>query len=116
MSSGIMCGTRWGGRLGVHPGWNVISLCGSTVVRGAGAAADIIYGVCTLRGGITSGGESLVKISVSCLSSAVCLSPNVVIGIVVVGLSTLWVRSAAACVAPSCEDSIGKVSVPEGNM
>ena len=28
--------------------------------------------------------------------------------------STPWVRSAAACVAPSCEDSIGKVSVSGG--
>ena len=57
------------------------------------------------------GGAALVKIYVSCLRAAVCLSPNVVNGIVGVGLRRTWVMSTTACVAASFEESLGKVSV-----
>ena len=53
-------------------------------------------------------------ISESCLSAAVCLSPNVVSGLVGVGLIRVCVRSAAAYVDASCGNSLGKVSVAGG--
>ena len=109
-----MCGTRWCGHLGAHPGWNVITPCGYTFGGGAGAAFGVVSGVCTLVGGVTSGGRTLVKIYGSCLSASVCFSPHVVSGLVGVRLKRAWVRSAAACVVKSCEDSIDKVSVAGG--
>ena len=57
------------------------------------------------------GGAALVNISASFLIAAFCLSPNVVSGLVGVGLRRAWVRSADACVAASFEYSVGKVSV-----
>ena len=60
------------------------------------------------------GGAALVKISVSCLSAAVCFPPNVVSGLVGVGLIRVCVRSAAAYVDASCGNSLGKVSVAGG--
>ena len=60
------------------------------------------------------GGAALVKTSTSFLRSAVCFSPNFVIGLVGVRLRRAWVRSAAACVAASFENSIGKISVGGG--
>ena len=56
-------------------------------------------------------GAALVNISAICLRVAVCLSPNVVRGLVGVGLRRAWVRYAAACFDSSFQDSIGKVSV-----
>ena len=56
-----------------------------------------------------------MKIYASCLSAAVFLSPKVVSGIVGVGLRRVWVRSTAACVAASCEYSLGKVIVAGKN-
>ena len=35
VSSGMMCGTCWGGHLGARPGWNFMSPCGSTLRGGA---------------------------------------------------------------------------------
>ena len=65
---------------------------------------------------VSLGGESvLVKISVSCLRGAVCLSPNVVSGLVGVGLRRVWVRSTSACVAAPFKDIIDKVSVAVKN-
>ena len=64
---------------------------------------------------VSLGGGGLVKISGSCLRDAVCLSPNAMSGIVGVGLSKAWVRSAAAYVAASFDDSLGKVSVVRKN-
>ena len=61
-------------------------------------------------------GGDLVKISASCLGNDFCLSPNVVSGLVGVGLRRLRVSSAAACVAASCEDSLDKVSVAGKNQ
>ena len=111
MSSGMMHGTHWGGRLGARPGWNAMSPFGSTLGGVAGAAYVVVSGVFTLRGGVTCGAEALVNISESCLRAAVCLYPNVVSGLVGVGLRRVWVRSTDACVAASFEDSLGKVSV-----
>ena len=111
VSSGIMCGTRWGGRLGALPGWDFMSSCGFTLGCDEGAASGVVFGVCTLGGGVTSGRVALVNISASFLRAAVCLSPNIVSVIVGVGLRRVWVRSAAACVAAYFEDSIFKVSV-----
>ena len=54
-------------------------------------------------------------ISESCLSAAVCLSPNVVSGLVGVGLRRAWVRSVSVCVSASCEDSLDKVSAAGEN-
>ena len=115
VSSGIMCGTCWGGRLGARPGWNVMPPCGSTLGGGAGAAPGVVSGVYTLGGGVTSGGAALENISTSDLSANVCLSPNFVSGLVGVGFRREWVRSVAACVAASCGDSLGKVSVARKN-
>ena len=56
-----------------------------------------------------------MRIYASCLSDAVCLSPNVVIGLVRVGLRRVWVRYTSVCVASSCEDSLDKVSVAGKN-
>ena len=111
VSYGIMCVTRWGGRLGAHPGWNFMSPCGSTLGGDARVASGVVFGVCTLVGGFTSGRAALVNISAIFLSAAVCLSPNFLNEPVWVGLTMAWIRSASACVAVSCEDSLGKVSV-----
>ena len=116
VSYGIVCDTRWGGSLVARPGWNVMSPCGSTLGGGAGATSDVVSGVCTLGGGLTSGGSSLVNISASFLSAAVCLSHNVVSGLVGVMLSRVWVGSAASCVAAYCKDSLGKNSVSGGEF
>ena len=48
-------------------------------------------------------------------SAAFCLYPNVVSGLVGVGLRRDLVRSVAACVAASLEESLGNVSVSGGN-
>ena len=57
------------------------------------------------------GGGALVNISAICLRAADFLSPNFVSGLVGVGLRSAWINSADACVATSCEDSLGKVSI-----
>ena len=58
VSSRIMCGTRWGGRLGARPGWNDIYPCGSNLICGTGDASGVVSGVCTIVGGVTCvGGE-----------------------------------------------------------
>ena len=57
------------------------------------------------------GGAALVKFFAICLRAAVCLTPNFVSGLVGVGLSRVWVRSAATCVSASYEYSLGNVSV-----
>ena len=111
MSYGMMCGTHWGGRLGVHPGWNVMSPFGSTLGGGTRAASGIISGVCTLGGGVTLRGYALENISASFRSAAVCLSHNIVSGIVGVGLRRESVKSAAECIDASLQDSLGKVSI-----
>ena len=59
VSSGIMCGKCWFGRLGARPGWNVMSQCRSTLRGGEGAASGVISGICTLGDGVTSGGGKL---------------------------------------------------------
>ena len=91
-----------------------MSPCGSTLIGGAGAVSDVVSGLCTLGVGVTCGGSVLMKISVIFRSSGVCLSPNVVSGLVGVELSRVWVSSAASSVAESFEDSLGKVSVTGG--
>ena len=116
VSYGIICGTRWGGCLGARSGWNVMSPCGSTLIGGVGDASDVVSGVCTLGGGVTYGGAALVKISTILRSSDVCFPPNVVSGLVGVGLRRAWVRSAIAFVAASLEDSLGKISVSGKNL
>ena len=115
MSSWMMCGTHWGGCLGARHGWNFASQCGSNLGGSTGSTSGVVYGVCTLGGGVTYGGDALLNVSTSFRSAAVCLSPNDVSGLVGVGLRRGWVRSAAACVDASLEDSIGKVSVSGGN-
>ena len=114
MSFGITCGTHWVGRLGACPGWNIMSPCFSTLRGGTGDSSGVVFGVCTLVGGVTSGAAALGGIYASCLSAAICSSPSVVIGIVGVGLRRLWVWSTAACVAASFEEILGKVSVDGG--
>ena len=111
MSYGMTCGKCWGGCLGVYPGCNVMSPCGSTLGGGAGATSDVVSGVCTLGGGLTSGGSSLVNISASFLSAAVCLYHNVVSGLVGFVLKRIWVISAAVFVAASFDGIIGNVRV-----
>ena len=111
----MTCGTRWGGLLSARPVWNIIPQYGSTLGGSAGAMYGVVYGVCTLGGGVTCVGDALVKISASCLSAAFCLYPNVVSGLVWVRLRREWVRSAAACVATSLEDSICKVIIARKN-
>ena len=111
MSSGIMCVTHWGGRLGARPVWDYMTPCGSTLGGGVGGASGVVSGVCILRGGVPCGGGDLVKISVICLRADFCLSPNVVGGLVGVGFRRAWVRSVYACVASYFEDSLGKVGV-----
>ena len=108
MSSGIMSGTHWGGRLGARPGWNSMSPCGSTLGGGTRAASSVVSEVCTLRGGVTCWGSALVKISASFLRAAFCLPPNVVSGLVGVGLRRVWVISTSAFFAASCEDILVK--------
>ena len=88
-----------------------MSPCGSTLGDGAGTAYGAVSRVFTLRGGVTCGGSDLLKMSASFWSYAACLSPDVMSGIVGVGLRRVWVRSAAACIAKSLEDILGKVSV-----
>ena len=66
VSSGMMCGTRWGGCLGARPVWNVLSTYWSTLGGGAGGVSDVVSGVCTLGGGATCWGAAVLKISVSC--------------------------------------------------
>ena len=89
--------------------------CGSTLGGGAGAAYDIVSGVFTLGGGVTCGVATLLKISASCLRADVCLSPNVVSGLVGVRLSREWMRSAVACVAASFDEIFGDDSVAGKN-
>ena len=55
LSSGIMCGTRWGGHLGERHVWNVIYPGGSTLRGGAGDTSGVVSGVCTLVGGVNCG-------------------------------------------------------------
>ena len=52
----MMSGTYWVGRLGDHPGWNVMSSCGSTVGGGAGGVSGVVSGVCTLGSGVNCEG------------------------------------------------------------
>ena len=49
----------------------------------------------------------MLKISVICFRSAVCLFPRVVSGLVGIGLRNAFVRSATACVYVSSEDILG---------
>ena len=77
--------------------------------------SGVVSRVYTLGSGVTSGGAALENISTSDLSANVCLSPNFVSGLVGVGFRREWVRSVAACVAASCGDSLGKVSVARKN-
>ena len=86
VSSSIMCGTFWDGCLGTLPGWIVISPCGSTLGGGSGATSGVVSRVFTLGGGVTCGGSALLNIYASFRSAAVCLFPNVVSGLVGVGL------------------------------
>ena len=62
------------------------------------------------------GRAALLNIYASCLRASVCLSPNVVSGLVGVRLRRAWVRYMAACVDTSFEESLGKVSVARENM
>ena len=111
VSLGMMWVACRGAYLGARPGKNDMSPCGSTLGGFSGATSDVSYGVVALRGGVTCGGSDLLKMSASFWSYAACLSPDVMSGIVGVGLRRVWVRSAAACVAKSLEDILGKVSV-----
>ena len=56
-----------------------------------------------------------MKIYASFWNADVCLSRNVVSGLVGVRFRRVWVRSTAACAAASLEDIIDKVSVAGGN-
>ena len=70
MSSGIMYGMRWGGRLGALPGWNAMSPCVSTLRGGAGSAYGVVSRVCTPGGGVICRGAALLNISASLRSAA----------------------------------------------
>ena len=78
--------------------------------------SSVVSGVCSIGGDFTCGGDALLKISASFRSAAICLSPNVVSGLFGVGLRRACVRSAAACVAASLEDILGKFSVAGENL
>ena len=84
-----------------------MSPCGSTLGGGAGVDS----GAFTLGGSFACEGAALLNISESFLKASVFLSPHAVIGIVGVGLSRVWLMSAAACVAASFDNIIGNVSV-----
>ena len=99
VSLGTIWGVCWGDSLRARPGWNDISLCGSTLRGGAGDASGVAYGIFNLGGGVTCGGEAMLNIWACCFRAAVFLSPNVMSGIVGVGLRRAWVRVATACVA-----------------
>ena len=77
MSPGTMCGTCWVGCLGVHPVWNVMYLCGSTLGSGAGAVSGAVYGVFIIVGGATCVESALVNIYAILRSAAVCFPPNI---------------------------------------
>ena len=70
VSSEMMCGTRWGGRIGACPGWNVMYPCGSTLRGGAGSAYGVVSRVCTPGGGVICRGAALLNISASLRSAA----------------------------------------------
>ena len=53
----------------------------------------------------------MVNISVSCFKAAVCLYPNVVSGLVEVGLRRAWARLLAKCVVTSFDEVIGNTRV-----
>ena len=80
MSSGIMYGMRWGGRLGALPGWNAMSPCGSTLRGGTGDTSDVVSWVFTLGGGVTCGGAVLMKISAIFRSYDVSFSLTLLVG------------------------------------
>ena len=90
--------------------------CGSTLGGVEGDASVIAYWVCTLIGGVPCGAAALLNISASCLSAAVCLSPNAVSGLVGVRLRRAWVRPEAACIAVSFDEILGSVIVSRKTM
>ena len=53
----------------------------------------------------------MVNISVSCFKAAVCLYPNVVSGLVEVGLRRAWERLSTKCVVTSFDEIIGNARV-----
>ena len=94
-----------------NPIWNDMSACGSTLRGGTWAASVFSPRAFTLGGGVTCGGGAMLKISASCSSYSICLSPNVVSGLVGGGFRRAWVRSATAYVAASFDDILGNVRV-----
>ena len=115
VSLGMIQSTRWCESLVAPHDWNYILPCGSTLWGGAGDAFGVASGVFTLGGGVTCGGGTMLNISASGFRAAVCLYPNVVSGVVGVGLIRVWMRSAAACVSASFDEIIGNVRVDGGN-
>ena len=109
-----MSGTCWVCRLGDHPGWNVMSPCGLTIRVATGGVSGVVSGVCTLGGGVNYKGLTWRIFPSIFRSAAFCLYPNVVSGIVGIGFRMDLVRSVAACVAASLEESLGNVSVSRG--
>ena len=57
----------------------------------------------------------MLNISRSCFRSDFCMFPTIVSGIVGVGFSRAWVRSAAAFVAASFDEILGNVRVAGEN-
>ena len=86
-----------------------MSPCGSTIRDGTWAASGFASGVYTLGGGVTCWGADLMKISASFFSTTISLSPNVVIGLVGVGLRRTWVSPEATCVDAYFDKIIGSI-------
>ena len=113
VSSGMVWGAHWGGRLGACTGWNDMFPSGSTLGSGAGATPRVASGVYTLGGGVGDfcccnnvvitgsygGGVAIFRISANCFKDAVCLFTSVVSGIVGVGLRGACISSTATFVS-----------------
>ena len=74
-----------------------------------GTLLELLLGYSPLEVVSLVGGAAMLNISASGFRAAVCLSPNVVSGIVGVWLMRVCMRSTAACVSTYFDDIIGNV-------
>ena len=111
MSSGMICGARWGDCLGTRPVRNDFSPCVSTLGGDTGAASGVSSGIFTLGGDVTCGGAALLEVSDSYLKADFLFSPDILSGLVGVGLRRAWVRSVAESFAASFGEVLGNVRV-----
>ena len=67
----MMLVLRLGEHIGARPGWNDVLPCVYTLVGGTWADSGVAYWVFTLGGGVTCGGEVMLKISLSYFRASV---------------------------------------------